>query len=305
MGWLRREPRTPTADEPPVLDEGIVVDALLGLFQHDDYRPPMPPAIALQVHELARRDNFHMEEVVQLLERDPMLAADVLKRARSPIYGGQKPVDLLQAVNRLGSVRLTQLVWEVSMTGRVFRAPEYAEEMEAVRNHSVGVAHATRLVTTQTHLPEDEAFVVGLTHDMGLVAALIALSESRQELFIDLTRIDHQDALRAIHDEAGGIVARLWHLPSAVEMAITHFHDRSFDISDQPLLAAARIGEWLTEEQGVGAGLIDNPASIDLDQAMTVLKLDESHLFVIRDLISEAFAELDLATDGPAIEKVG
>lgn len=305
MSWLRRDSRAPKQKKVQPLPEGAVVEALLSLFQREDYRPPMPPAIALKIHELARKENFQMEEVVELLESDPMLAADVLKRSRSPVYGANRPKDLLQAVNRLGMTRLTQLVWEVSMTGRVFRAPEFAEEMERVRDHSVAVAHATRLVTTQTNLPEDEAFIIGLTHDMGLVATLVALSEARPRLAVDLKLIPHQDALREIHDEAGGIIARLWRLPSNVEMSITHFHNRSLDLEGLPLLAAARIGEWLVEEQGVGAGLIDNASSIDLDEAMGVLRLNESHLFVIRELVAETLQELELTSDAPAVERVG
>src|SRR5690349_20922299 len=75
---------------------------LLGLFRSPNYHPPVLPAVALALTELSRRPNVAFTDVIATLERDPIIAAEVLRVAQSPFYSSRTPIKSLhEALNRL------------------------------------------------------------------------------------------------------------------------------------------------------------------------------------------------------------
>ena len=54
----------------------------------------------MEVHRLTQNSDVQMDQVLSALEKDPLLAARVLKVASSPVYGGQ----LVQSFLREGLV---------------------------------------------------------------------------------------------------------------------------------------------------------------------------------------------------------
>jgi HD-like signal output (HDOD) protein len=70
----------------PQCDTAEVHVRLLRLFASPSYRPPLLPAVALEIMQLSRRPSATFEEVVAILEHDPILAAKVLSIAQSVFY---------------------------------------------------------------------------------------------------------------------------------------------------------------------------------------------------------------------------
>ncbi|MEO0325447.1 MAG: HDOD domain-containing protein, partial [Myxococcota bacterium] len=204
-----------------LLDDSELIGELRGLFARKDYHPPMPPTVALEVHALSKRSDAEVDTVVALLERDAMLAAEVLRIAQSPAYAARIPPRTLgEAVMRLGLRNLMQVVWEAALNAKVFKSKAYQAPMESLRRHSVAMAHASRLVAAHTSVAEDQAFLFGLLHDIGFAACFIALSERRGREPIDVH--DEAAALETMHSEAGETLAKLWNLPKELELCIGH-----------------------------------------------------------------------------------
>lgn len=64
--------------------------------------PPLPISI-LRIQELCMMDDVEMADLIQVIESDPMLTADILKSVNSPLYGMSKEItSVRQAVMLFG-----------------------------------------------------------------------------------------------------------------------------------------------------------------------------------------------------------
>ena len=153
--------------------------------------------------------------MVALLERDPMLAAELLRLAQSSLYGGSFAVRTLdEAIVRLGFRRTAELFLHAVIEARVFRAPGYQKKMDELRRHSVAVAHLARLVSREAGVSDQSAFICGLLHDVGIAASLIALVETCPAGEKVAPFEDVWPAISGVHQRAGGVLASAWNFPS-------------------------------------------------------------------------------------------
>lgn len=194
------------------------------------YKPPMLPAVALQVHALSRRPDATPQTILPVLERDPMLAADVLPRASGvDIAGRNPPKSLRDAAMRLGTRGLGGFVLEVALNGRIFRVPGLEEPMRELQRHSTVVAAAARAVAQHAGVDDpDAAELAGLLHDVGVAAGLHVLGG-----VVDNDAVPSEILAQMVLGygaEAGEIVTSSWTLPSEIASAVSHFADPIFPV---------------------------------------------------------------------------
>jgi putative nucleotidyltransferase with HDIG domain len=270
---------------------------LLAIFRSPQYKPPVLPNIALELTDLSKKPNVSYDDVVRVVEKDPMITASVLKLAQSPLYGGGRPVQSLKdALNRLGVATLKDLVWQVVLNMRLFRVRNYAQAMERLQLHATFTAYAARIVAQRAGIAAEHAFLCGLLHDIGWSGTLLAVSENNQKppdpamLFA---------AVDKMHVEAGSAMARLWGLSQEIITVISNHHN--FDKTRKPasvLVPVLCVAEQLADELGFGIdpkpedGIlrkdrIDANLEGRFEAAVALLKL-ESKLETIRGLASEA-----------------
>lgn len=217
-----------------------------------DYNPPLLPASAMQLLEMSRRPDVSFREVVELLERDPMIAGRVLSVAQSPLYGRGQPVRTLeQALTRLGLTTLSHIFMQVVVTTKIFRVPQYAEPMELLRRHAVVVAHGARLICRSTALDAELAFLCGLLHDVGFALGLIEIASWSPQRPVPFDAL--QMPLADVHADVTSIVARSWNLPAEVALVLKHHHSPVVEGRTHPLAAAVQIADAWADELGFGA----------------------------------------------------
>jgi HD-like signal output (HDOD) protein len=232
------------------LEPGELLQELRTLFGSADYRPPVLPAIALEVHALTKRPDASIADVVALVKRDALLAADVLRRAQSPLYATRIPPRSLEdAASRLGLNGLRDLVFEVALSSKVFRAKGLEGPMDGLRRHSMVVAHCARAVALQTSIGDDSAFLAGLLHDVGLAAAMHALADwEKRGRKVDFAL--SVEPLKQVHIEAGMLVTRLWKLPGDLRAIVSAHHHPRVDNFVHPIAACVVLGEKIAHELG-------------------------------------------------------
>lgn len=197
---------------------------LLAVFDAPNYQPPALPRIALELLELSRKPGFTVRPVLRVLEQDALLAATIMKIARSPLYAPTRPpATLREALVRLGSRALGEIVLVAATSQRVFRVPGYEQPMQALQRHSLATAHAARLFATAARRDGDLAFLAGLLHDAGKAAALVALTDRTRTPppFAEIFPL-----VEETHTATGERLAKLWRLPPEVCAAIAGHHDR-------------------------------------------------------------------------------
>ncbi|HET6334946.1 MAG TPA: HDOD domain-containing protein [Polyangiales bacterium] len=222
---------------------------LLTIFRSPNYRPPVLPSVAIELSDLSRKTTVSYDEVVNVLQNDPLIVAGVLKVAQSTIYGGRAPVQSLkEAIQRLGINTLRDIVWQVVAGMRLFRVKGYTEIMERLQAHSVFTACMSRVVAARAGIAAEHAFLCGLLHDVGISGTLIALVEGEKKVPDSGALLV---AIDAMHAQAGGMIAKLWGLSPAIAGVIEHHHPSSSEFARSSALNAVLcVAERFADECG-------------------------------------------------------
>ena len=225
---------------------------LMAQFRQKGYEPPKLPRIGLELMELSRRPEVDFNVVSQLLEKDPLLAARVLRIAQSPAYATAVAAKTLpQALGRLGLRTVADIVLEASMNLTVFRAPGFEDAMDRLRRHSTATAYVARIVARHTPHDGEHAFLCGLLHDIGIVACLIALAQSGEDV---PTYKELKPALVRVHERAAEALAKLWELPPEVAWVIGNHHQIVIGGRVHPVAAIVSLAAHLAGQLGFGSG---------------------------------------------------
>jgi HD-like signal output (HDOD) protein len=273
-------------------------------FASPSYKPPLLPAAAAEVLQLAHGPGVTFERVVGVLERDPVLAARVVSVAQSAAYSGRSPIRTLQqAAVRLGVKGMRDLVVQAALELKVFRARGHDKAMARLARHSSATAHVVRAVCQRTRIDAEHAFLCGLLHDVGFAAATMVLAEDPE-----LGRTPFEQlapAIHAVHVEASGMLAWRWGLDVSLQEVVSAHHELTVRDRPSPLNAALIVAEQLVWEAGVGlepppegahplatemphappGGIDVNPASL-VEEAQVILGMAPAILCALR---SEAF----------------
>jgi HD-like signal output (HDOD) protein len=241
-------------------------------FAAPGYHAPMLPAAAVEVLRLSQLPDVGIDDIVLVLEKDTLLAGRVLKLAQSAFYAGKSPAKtLVHAAVRLGVGTLRNVVLESAFHTRLVRGTAFDGVLSLAQTHSLGVAYLCRMVARSLEADADFAFMLGLMHETGLIAALTVLSEQRgQPLNPDVIA-----SVRAIHGEAGGFVADIWKLPAPLRDAIANHHQKPKERGP----AVLAIAEHLADRLGLGLpGFDDENRAERLEGALKVFSIDEKWL---------------------------
>jgi HD-like signal output (HDOD) protein len=238
----------PSSSQSPVLTGALLRANVDRLFGSSMYRPPMLPTVALRILEQSRKPDVSYSEVVALVESDPLFAASVLKIASSPVYASKAALrSIEQALLRLGLARLVDVCLEVALTGRIFRAAGFETPMEKLRKHSVAVAHTARIVAERAGAVGDDTFTLGLLHEVGIVAGMIAISTPA--LWPDgVTKVRSLGVVGMERRDLTERLVRAWSLPDSVGRGLIDLA-RGARVND-PILASVMLADRIAETIG-------------------------------------------------------
>ena len=262
-------------DDDVLLDEKALKMRLLEAFHRPGYQPPALPSTAFEIMELSRRSDISFDDVAQVIESDAMLAAAVVRRARSPVYDRSGCIESLRdALTRLGLRTLRDIVLEAAMNMRVFKCPAYAPAMERLRRHSAATGRLARLVARHAGVPDEFAFLCGLLHDVGMAGVLLALGDVPRGQKAPALEVAWP-AIDGVHEAAGERIGSLWNLPAEILTAIKMHHAPESGGACDPAAATVCLAEQLANERGLG--FAPDEAGEDADAQLSMhVELDRS-----------------------------
>ena len=255
---------------------------------------PSVPAIAATVIALAEDPNASADDLRAVIERDPALAARILKVANSSLFGFSRRIETLRhAIALLGFRTVKNLVLGASLK-EVFKRFGLTERLLWEHSTRCGVVAARLSEHPVIDVDSEEAFTVGLLHDLGKIALNNAAPEEYSKVVARVYNegISFVEAEREIfafdHAELGALVAEKWrlsprmhHTPEALEL---------LPLEDRRLTALATVSTCVCTRLGVGRrepvldldprrhpawgalGLGDDDLDGILEMAATVLK---------------------------------
>ncbi len=213
---------------------------------------PRPPAVVLEIMEASRKPMVKIEDLAALLEREPLLSGRVLRLANSALYASSSPcVTLKQALIRMGLSLVRDVVMEAAMQMTVIHAEGFNATLESIRKHSSAVAWISRFVARNTSIEAENAFMIGLLHDVGLSISLIGISEYQKRARQPL-RLTPEAWLAAetMHERFSEAVLKSWGLPPAVTLVAQHHHSLMLGGMPHPQVAVLLVAEQIAADAG-------------------------------------------------------
>ena len=195
---------------------------------------PTLPQVVSTIVSLTDDPNCAIQDVTDVISRDPTISVKILKLVNSAFYGFPSQIsNLSQAVVILGlntvrNVTLSASVFSVFKKGT---GEEHAFDRTACMVHTSAVAFIAKYIAQKLggHDPE-EAFVGGLLHDIGKIildthmskefAAALRLAESGA---VSGTEAEEQ-TVGTTHAAVGGWLIGHWKLPESLGRAVAKHH---------------------------------------------------------------------------------
>lgn len=205
---------------------------------------PTLPIVATKVTELINDPNSSSSDIAEVLKKDQVLTAKVLKLINSPYYGIPGEVtDVKRALAYLGFNTLAQLVLSVSVISLFSDKKNSKFSLQDFWKHALGTAVASEVIAKQVGYPKpEECFTCGLLHDIGKIVLLqIAPDEFfRVVQLAEKEKISFIDAERKLetpnHGYLGEYIADKWRLPMVIRMSIRYHHT---DVSQMETMLAS------------------------------------------------------------------
>ncbi|MHC4401859.1 MAG: HDOD domain-containing protein [Planctomycetota bacterium] len=209
------------------------------------------PMVAYEVLRVLEDPNFEIRELVKLIETDPALAASIMRLVNSSFFSfPQKVASLQQAVTLLGARSLRLAVLGFGLIERLTGGAPAKVCRDYWRRALTMAVTASRVSDSDNTIPPDEAYMIGLLADVGVLVFTQVDTDPYVALF---EQHDHGPALVEAEEEQYGfdhaaLGARLlsqWRLTEALTTAVAGHH-RDYPGGD-PYHRAAFAGDLLAD----------------------------------------------------------
>jgi len=246
-----------------VIAERIQAEVLVRM-ESDDLILPTMPLVVSKCLGLLDDPDLSLREVAQVIETDPLIAAQIVRLANVAARAPSSPIrSITDCVTRLGISELQMFLIETAAR-RMFESSDrhIAQICRGLWAHSLAVAILSRdLVREARNGRADEGYLAGLLHDIGkpVVASLLLDAERRLRGIRTQTWIMPAAWLRILsgaHRRVGVALATKWKLPDSVRNAIRDGGDYD-PVEPHSLANAVRLANAITKLEGVYVGAMD------------------------------------------------
>ena len=237
---------------------------------------PTIPVLLARILAVVDGDRSSARDLVDVMQRDQVLAGRVLRLANSGFFGFSRQVATLsRAVMLLGfsSVRSLALgvkVWETLMG-------QGNASLAALWEHSALVGAAARLIAQRTRTADpEEVFTAGLLHDIGRVvlarkfpAEYAAVMEPAAAAGGSL--VERERAVFGVeHTQAGAWLGETWALPKPIVDAAARHHEEITAATPLGTALIVNLANRLVHWTDLEGGAVDPEAERQLESLAAV-----------------------------------
>jgi len=202
--------------------------------------PPTPHALNAIQKEL-NKDNFEISKIANLIAQDAALSALMLRSVNSPLFALRQEVSSIhQAINLLGVKNtiniVSGLILRQGMSGEGHVTPP--KFWDSPSNIALMSAALTKKLT---RIPTDEAYMLGLFHNVGHVLLMSKYDEYGD--FLDVNFNPYEGNIIELelanfgidHASLGYILAKTWGLKDNL-CTLIRYHHRVLDVFENNLI---------------------------------------------------------------------
>jgi len=219
----------------------------------------------VRVNELINDPNSSSADIAQVLKKDQVLTAKVLRLANSGYYAIPGGVtDVQRALAFLGFNTIAQLVLSLSVFSMFSNLGGEELSMLDFWKHALATGVCAETLARRLRHPRpEEAFTCGLLHDIGKLVlheidpdrleSIIKTAKSRKCSF---SEVEKEWDLPG-HSYLGEVIAAKWGLPQVIRLAIRHHHQDVTKMdtilaSAKPVIHIVRLANQMVVKNQIG-----------------------------------------------------
>jgi len=188
---------------------------------------PTMPTVVSEALNIIENPKSHINQLADVISKDLSLTSQILKLVNSAYYGFPSQITTInKAMALLGFNQVKSLILSVAVKPMMM-----THVGKALWVHSIRTAVASQKLGKSLGMGDtDEAFVMGLLHDIGKIVLEICNKEAAKEV-LRLSGLG-ADTLQAetmfygfTHTDAGKELVLKWKLPLVIGSAIQYHHN--------------------------------------------------------------------------------
>jgi putative nucleotidyltransferase with HDIG domain len=237
---------------------------------------PMIPALALEIAWLARDPEISAAALAEAVAHDPILAVNVVRLANSAFSASAVPITSLDdAVVRVGTRAVRQLVTAACLTSRLRNPKTYGADARAVVDHSVRTGYIATVLAERIGGDPDAAFLCGLLHDIGKFV-ILKLAHDDRPIPPTMGEVRLKACVASRHAAVGARALARWRFAPEIQVPVA-FHHEPLNAPDHVTASAivAAASRLAHQYSSPAAGDRDN---LTEDPVFAYLQLDAQAL---------------------------
>lgn len=269
---------------------GAVRDVVVA-FKKGRIELPVFPVVIQKIQEVIKSPDCTLDDVAKFIEQDQVLTLRLLNVANSAHYGGLGKIQKVkQAVTRIGIMETQQIVSAIAMKS-IFVTDDVQVKnmMEKLWIHTIATASLASAIGRRSKEKDlDMLFTLGLTHDVGKVLLLYALTMifSKKGKTQPLNVEDVIQSIQGIHASFGGALLQRWEFPEPMINAVATHETPEIASHTPKVILILFLANILTRRIGYSL-FTDEPPGVNL--VIELLGLDEEW---IRAMLDEETAKV-------------
>lgn len=224
-----------------------------------DKMPAFPKSVE-KILQLTRDVNCTPKEIVQVIDKDPVVTVKILKVVNSAYYSLPRQITSVNhAVVYLGFNTIKNLALSIAAIGMMPKVNGAGFDVDQYLLHSLSTAGIAKKLATQTGNADPmDCFIGGLLHDFGkVVFAQFLPQEFRQALVLsEADGSSLHEALRKLtgvdHAVVGAMLVEKWRFAPELVSTISHQYDA--EQFDTGLFACVFTANQISKQLGFGFG---------------------------------------------------
>lgn len=262
---------------------------------------PTLPVIYQELFQKMQDPDISVPQIAEIIAIDQGLSAKVLHLVNSAFYGYSKEVKTIsRAVVILGFKAVRSASLAISVFDFFGDEESTQIDMNQFWRHSIAVASTCKVLAAELRInQQEEAFIVGLLHDVGKLIEKRYFSQDFEEL-CQVAEEQHlswfatENALFQIHHASiGKVIFRDWNFPPSVVDAVQFHHKPEASVKAPQLTALVNVADYMAYTLGHGAPGAYPPEDCS-QAALDLLGLERDDLASFHEKIS---AEMEGAMD--------
>ncbi len=194
-------------------------------------RLPSPPAIAIRILDMVRKDDFSFSDLAQIIESDPALVAKILKVANSSYYNfARKVTSIEMALSVLGTHAVKNIALSFVICSDIKRRVENGFNFDLYWRRAITSAVAADLTAALVGFRSPDVFVTALLQDIGIIVFNASFPEHYQltmneNLASPAPLYELEEHCYGFgHHELGAELLLRWQLPEGICIPIRYHH---------------------------------------------------------------------------------